>query len=144
VSRQLLSTDQVPSVVYMLHNTLTKVPFLNSSNKLAFTLRQLAKVWSILDIQLTESKRMVVTELNPVSAETGVVDSRLPLYDEPCRNSMLATLHTGTRTIIAFGMYTGDRWRNDAHDLLQGVTGVFKPHSKVCNVRRASSTDIRS
>lgn len=99
--------------VYMLHNPLVggeADTVLNAQGSKALTIAQLERARSVAGVP-TADARSVIVELNPLAADTGVVDSLSSEFDAVCVASLRAALAMQPLAIIAFGQYARRRWQ---------------------------------
>jgi hypothetical protein len=126
-----LDEENVVNVVYMLHNPLTCSPMENAQGGMAYTMTQLMKVWSAFGLDAS-ALGICITELNPLTGEPGLVESRRPLYDTICAETMTAALMLAPSKLVVFGRFGRERWLSEWRSLevVQDGEVMYNEHGR--------------
>lgn len=107
-----------------MHNPSSPDTIFNAKGEVSFPIKQLEAVWQEWNLDAA-SLGIMIAELNPMTAQTGELDSRLNAHDAVCLATMSAAIATlraprGKAAslspapvhgkIIAFDMYVKDQW----------------------------------
>lgn len=102
-----------PKFIYMLHTPLHTESMLSADRKRAFTMRQIERAWTLLGIDPTLMERQVmISDMNPIAALTGIIDSSEDRFNDVCSLSMEFALEccADGGTIVVFGTPAYNRW----------------------------------
>ena len=124
-----LAQERTAGMVYQLHHALGGEDGIQSPQQqrtvglhVAAPGRTGTRCWA----SKSGDERLVISELNPIAAHAGDVQSVHNAYDEVCSDGMQAALRLHSRSIVAFGSHGCTLWRDAVRRGALGLSNGFE------------------